>query len=523
MMTYCENVMSRVRMRRSGHVSRWCAVLCVMLAAASCTGVPLDEPKTVSRSISGPVGGLDIGEANLGAGESLFLPLVDGNDALGARLRLIEAAKESIDIKTFLVKPDIAGSLTALALFAAADRGVRVRFLIDDAFTSADDAGLAAFDAHPNMEVRLFNPISRNSVTPIAFALEFNRVNRRMHNKAFIVDGEAVIIGGRNIADEYYQIDQSVEFADFDLFMAGPVVRSFGQAFDTYWNDVWAVPIEHLSPEANDAEVRAALAGFDETSGSEEAEIYRRAIDSTFLKDVREGRIPFYKGRAAAVVDPPLKLRQRQGGADQSTARALMTAMDRARSEVLLITPYFVPEEYGADFFVGLVERGIRVRIITNSLASTNHAYVHAGYKAYRNQLLEAGVELYELRADALQNLGELPADDPLKLTMHTKGAFIDDDLFFVTSMNWDPRSIKLNSELGVLIESRQLVDGLRLNFEEDISDFTFRVGIDDEGRAVWDDVSGDQIVRRYSDPGAGAFSRFVSGLTGLLPVEGQL
>ncbi|MEM6578594.1 MAG: phospholipase D family protein, partial [Pseudomonadota bacterium] len=422
-----------------------------------------------------------------------------------------------------LAKPDLAGSLVGLELFKAAERGVRVRLLVDDAFTKSKDRDLAAFDAHPNIEVRIFNPMSRNSIKAMGYLLDFGRVNRRMHNKAFIVDGHMAIIGGRNIADEYFQIDTSSEFADFDLFVAGPVVDDLGAGFDTYWSDRWSVPVASLYAGASDEEVRAAIAAFDSRAQSPEADIYRRARESRYLSDLREGRIKPVSGTATAVVDPPGKLRLRQGGTRQDTARKLMTAMDRARSDIVLLTPYFVPEAYGAEFFARLAQRGVRVRVVTNSLASTNHPYVHGGYTPYRRTLLKAGIELYEIRADAAQHLGLVPMDSPLKLTMHTKVVVIDDDQVFISSMNWDPRSIKLNSELGLLIDSPSLNRDLRSGIDDGIDDFTFRVGLFEDGRLVWDDLSGDPVLRRFDEPGASGFEKFIADVTTLLPVEGQL
>lgn len=495
------------------------AVLCL----AGCTYVPFDAPRSKSSFIAEPVSQLDLGLADPSGGQSAFVALSDGNDALGARLRMIEAAQTSIDIKTFLIKPDTAGSLFAVELYRAAERGVRVRLLVDDAFTTVRDSGLGTLDAHPNIELRIFNPLSRRSIAAVNYLFDFGRVNRRMHNKAFIVDGQAAIIGGRNIADEYYQIDTSSEFADFDLFLAGPAVADLGGAFDLYWSDQWSVPVAALHGIESDTALAEAVAAFEATAEGPEAEIYRRAVDSTYLRDLRTGKIEPFFGTAQTVVDPPSKLRARQGGTDQETAIALMTAMDRANKEITLITPYFVPEDYGTAFFADLAQRGIKIRVVTNSLAATNHPYVHSGYAPRRDALLGAGVELYEVRADALK---DLPPSDPasgIGLTMHTKAALIDDDLTFIGSMNWDPRSIKLNSEIGMLIRSPEMNRALRKSIDSRLSDFTYKVGTDGDGRITWDRMSDGQTLRYFSEPGAGFWSRFLAVGAGLLPIEGQL
>ena len=208
--------------------SRTFLSLVAVLAAAACTYVPFDAPRVYSDALptQGTRAAADAATLAGGGGQRIALaPLVDGNDALGARLQLIETAEHSIDLKTFLIKPDLAGSLFWLELYEAAERGVRIRLLFDDVFTTARDDQVATLDAHPNVEIRAYNPLSRNSVTAMNFALDFKRVNRRMHNKALIADGSFAIIGGRNIADEYYQIGSSHEFADFDLLVAGAPVE----------------------------------------------------------------------------------------------------------------------------------------------------------------------------------------------------------------------------------------------------------------------------------------------------------
>jgi putative cardiolipin synthase len=230
------------------------AVAALACGLAGCTAVPFDAPRTATRALP-PEGTHMAASARRltgGAPDRVALvPLVDGNDALGARLDMIEAARRSIDIKTFLIKPDRAGTLFWLELYKAAERGVRVRLLFDDVFTTAQDNEIAQLDAHPNVEIRVFNPLSRNSSLAANFLLDFDRVNRRMHNKMFIADGAMAIVGGRNIADEYYQINTSHEFADFDLFVAGEPVRQMSEAFDLYWSDDWSVPfsaIDRTSP-----------------------------------------------------------------------------------------------------------------------------------------------------------------------------------------------------------------------------------------------------------------------------------
>lgn len=453
-----------------------------------------------------------------GQGQVVLAPLADGNDALGARLGMIESAEQSIDIKTFLIKPDIAGTLIWLKLYEAAERGVRVRLLYDDVFTSATDDQIATLDTHPNVEIRVFNPLSRNSITAVNFLLDFRRVNRRMHNKAFITDGSLAIIGGRNIADEYFQIGIDHEFADFDLFVAGQPVRELSSAFDLYWNDPWTVPLSSFA-SSNDLPVARALQSFRERADTDEAEIYQRAIASRYLSDLREGRAPLFAGYARVVVDDPAKLRTPPAVGPFTVGNALLQTINLAQHDVLVMTPYFVPEEYGASFFEHLVDRGVRVRIATNSLASTNHAYVHGAYARYRDQLAAAGVEFIEARADAAILTGSANAS----LTMHTKLVIVDDRYLFVGSPNFDPRSIRQNAEVGMVIDSPDLALSIRERVDEIAKDFAFRYEISPNGAATWRyDGTQQQEVFTW-EPLAGFWPSFIATVTGLLPIESQL
>ncbi|WP_425043339.1 phospholipase D family protein [Primorskyibacter sp. S87] len=493
-------------------------VLCLL---AACTYVPFDTPREPSKALSAAGtrnarAALDL--AGPGPSSVAIAPLVDGNDALGARLRMIAEAERSIDLKTFLIKPDIAGTLIWVALYDAAERGVKVRLLFDDVFTTAKDDEIATLDAHPNVEIRVFNPLSRNSTLVGNFLLDFSRVNRRMHNKAMITDGLLAIVGGRNIADEYYQINASHEFADFDLFVAGQPVAELSNAFDLYWNDQWSLPLS-VFETGDETLLRDALAKFRNRSESEEAEIYRRAVNSTYLAALREGRVPSFPGQAHVVVDQPGKLRNPPGKGPFEVGESLYQTLGRARRDVLLITPYFVPEAYGSAFFRSLSERGVRVRVMTNSLASTNHPYVHGGYAPYRAELLDAGVELYEVRADATRLLAGLDAP----LTMHTKLAIVDGLTVFVGSPNVDPRSIRQNSEIGMVIDSPELARSIVADIAKVRADVTFRVERTPDGGMRWyyEGQSGAQVFE--TEPGASMWRRIVARVTSWLPVEQQL
>ncbi|WP_111428667.1 phospholipase D family protein [Rhodobacteraceae bacterium DSL-40] len=502
-------------------------LLLATFGPGACTYVPFDAPRneveperpSLRSNVSHRID-RDVARAG---GRSGFIPLLDGNDALGARLSMIEAAEQRIDIQSFLIKPDKAGSLVSLALLDAAERGVAVRLLVDDVFSTASDEQLALLASSPRIDVRLFNPLSRRSPAAMNYLLDFGRVNRRMHNKAFIVDRSMAIVGGRNIADEYFRIDTETEFSDFDVFVAGPVVSEMDEAFELYWNDRWSVPVKALTRRgdgAAPAEVKRALKIHAETAA---AGIYQQAVGSSYLERIRSGRVAAKFGHAHAVTDDPSKLKVPVREGERLLAEMLFGQIATARSQVTILTPYFVPEDWGANLLIDATRRGVRVRVVTNSLAATNHPYVHGGYMRHRADLLAAGVELYEVRADAPEVLGVAPPGEGVHLTMHTKLAIIDDRTSFIGSLNFDPRSIKLNSEFGVFVDSREIASAFLREIDEDLRKYTFKLRLEPNGGLLWVYQNRDLPEVFAQEPGAGLVRKATARLTTFLPVEGQL
>ncbi|SLN33178.1 Major cardiolipin synthase ClsA [Falsiruegeria litorea R37] len=496
-------------------------VIGALMLLQACAGAPLDQETSVSQVRQAPQSTLVQAARGLSRGQAGFVPLSDGDQALGARLRLIEGAQDTLDLQYFLMKPDLGGALIADALLRAADRGVRVRFLLDDFFTTVDDSSLALIDAHDNIAVRIYNPAARPWPKPVGMTLEFSRINRRMHNKSFTADQAFAIIGGRNIADEYFQLNTSSEFADFDLLVVGPPVAEIGQEFDRYWNDGWAVPLSSLYDPATAQELREARNEL--TAELKPArQVYDDAVENRYIRQIGTSAVPLYRGRAELVVDPPQKLKQPVRGGPRPLAETLLARMRDAKREVILLTPYFVPEDYGARLLSDLAQRGVRVRIVTNSLAATNHAYVHAGYRRHRTDLLKAGVELYELRADSLQELGLVPAESEIGVVMHTKLAVIDETVF-VGSLNLDPRSIKQNTELGLFMASQGFARDILADLDQGLADYTYRIVLDGDERVQWRYEQPDMITVKQQEPGVTFWKQLVVGITALLPVEQQL
>ena len=500
----------------------------ILLAPSTCSHVPFDVDRTITRFTdvvaSGALhdGAQEITQSLDGA--SAFYPLVDGNDALGARLKLIQSAEKSLDLQYFLLKPDRAGDVISAALIEAAERGVRVRFLLDDIFTTASDRELALVDSHENIELRLFNPLSRRSTKAMNFVFDFGRVNRRMHNKSMIADGSVVVFGGRNIAEEYYQIETNAEFADFDMLAVGAIVPEIAGEFDLYWNDAFSVPVSAIYGEIEEEDLRTELKQMNEKAKQALADVYEHAVSSRYLAEILDGTTEPQRTEAALVNDPPDKLRVSvRKGADLRVLSAYMTErIKNSTKEVMIITPYFVPEPSDVQMYKDLAESGVRVRIVTNSLASTNHSYVHGGYALHRKALLGSGVELYEVRADAPEVLGQVPVGSDVKLTMHTKAAVFDRETIFVGSMNFDPRSIRINTEVGVFLSETDVVDDLMVSLEDRLKEYTYQVGVDDSGNLTWTWSGTGGVSVLNAEPGASFLDKFVAKIAQFLPIHGQ-
>ena len=499
-----------------------CTWLVVLLAG--CAAGPVDYPRESSEAVSGTEGTL-VGRIvsdwqTKNPGQSGFYPLHNGMDALGARHDLIEHAERTIDVQYFLMKPDAAGLIFSSKLLEAADRGVRVRFLLDDIFTSVDDKGLLLLDAHPNIEIRLFNPVARSGFYYFNYVGDFKRANRRMHNKSFIIDNQVGIVGGRNIAAEYFELEEHGEFIDFDMLAVGDVVPDVSVTFDRFWNHGLSVPMQAFADAKSNADLDAHREKLIQQAEKAGDNRYADAIDSTLVQDIFGDFGILYPAIADVVTDDPDKATHKTTGEDRVLINALTTAMEESTSEVIIITPYLIPGDGGLSFIQALRERGIRVVVFTNSLASTNHVSVHGGYSRYRKPLLEAGVELHEARAYPLTASGK-PDRNEDKLTLHTKGIIIDRRLVMVGSLNLDPRSVDINTEMGVLIDSETLGATMAETALEQLSGISYRLSLED-GDIRWHALMDDQDIVVTSEPQSSGWRRFKSGFSRILP-ESQL
>jgi putative cardiolipin synthase len=516
-------------------VRRLVGIVALVLLAAGCASLPTDYPRTESRALA-DTGGTTLGRlaarlAGADDGKTAYLPLPQGLDAFLARSDLIDAAERSLDIQYYVIEHDLTGLRFAERLLAAADRGVRVRILLDDIGTQGRDRGLLALDAHPNIELRLFNPFALRSRRLFDFIASGGRVNRRMHNKSFNADNQLAIVGGRNSGDAYFQARSEDGFADFDLLLAGPAVRELGDAFDTYWNSEVVLPV-------------AAVAGSPATA--EELEASRTGLrahadamrDSPYSGGGRKASLPaalaagsrqVFRGKAAIHFDLPRKVTDAMDNRVAHLGPQLRPIVEAARSEVLVANPYFVPRSDGVEFFAAVRAQGARVSVLTNSLASTDVPAVHSGYQRYREDLLRAGLELYELRPRSAETARLVQRDGPRPpdhLGLHAKFFAVDRRFLFVGSMNLDPRSGRINTEMGVLIDDPAGVASLAEEFRRSLPNAAYRVALenlDGRERLVWTEKTADGERRHFDEPDASAWLKFKVFLLSILPVEDQL
>lgn len=500
-------------------------ILLLLVILAGCASVPLDYPRVSTVALT-DTGGTHLAKESAvwrdgRLQENGFYPLTEGEDAFGARLALMGQAEVGIDAQYFLMKPDNAGLVFTDKLLEAADRGVRVRLLLDDVFTTVDDVYFSFMNAHPNVEVRIFNPISRKGLYVFNYIGHFSLANRRMHNKSFIVDNQAAIVGGRNIAAEYFQLETSGEFIDFDMLVTGPVVSEVSVEFDTYWNNELAIPIEAIDKTPDPATVqkdwerlRAEMAKAGDT-------IYAEAVNSPLMHQFLKGELDPYIAEARVIVDDPRKLRVAISAAEQIVITEIAKELNKAKQEIIIFTPYFIPGKSGIEFLKKIRAKGVKIVLITNSLASNNHTSVHSAYSSYRHDLLDMGVELWEARADAARITVEA-SDTTLSepLTLHTKGILVDRRQIFVGSLNLDPRSIDINTEMGILIDSEELGARMANDALAIIPAIAYRLSLDEKRKISWHATIDGREVVETREPLTSAWRRFTAWFLRIVPEQ---
>ena len=512
----------------------YCGLFTALLLSG-CTSIPKQGPREASYALTHTNDSIiaqSIAPRKAGRqGLSGFQLLTDGLDAFVARAVLAERAEHSIDAQYYLYHGDRVGKLLSGLLIDAADRGVRVRLLVDDMALNEGDIGASALNAHPNVEVRIFNPFFRDAPRAPQYVARFGSVTRRMHNKSFTVDNQITVVGGRNIGDEYFNADTSLIFGDLDVAAIGPVVEEVSTSFDLYWNHELAYPIDALvqssPPETLLVSMRENLAAFKADQADSD---YLSALRSSELSNaLRIGSVDFHWGHGTVVFDDPDKLRNNRQRKDLHLVTQLQQHTADINNELIIYSPYFVPGKKGVAWLTRLRDRGVRVRILTNSLASTDVSVVHAGYSRYRKPLLRGGVELWEFDNELSreQRKSLKGTSGSSKASLHAKSFVIDGKTVFIGSLNLDPRSIVENTEIGIVIDSEPLAAKMTQLFERQIQELAFRLELakDKYGgeKLIWHGLE-DGISQTYtSEPNVGFWRRLGVKFLRWLPIESQL
>lgn len=512
-----------------------CFLALVMVRAIIRELAPLPslENRTQSRAFA------DTGDSPLGQaiapwaqghpGHSGIHPLPGALDAFAARALIARTATRSIDAQYYIWHDDLTGTLLFNELRAAAGRGVRVRLLLDDNGTSGLDPVIAALDAHPNVEVRLFNPFTIRKPRLLGYLTDFSRLNRRMHNKSFTIDNQATIVGGRNIGDEYFGVGESALFVDLDILAVGPVVADVSRDFDRYWASTSSYPADRVVAPIGPERLKAVEARFAAAARDARGRAYVEAVrDLPLVDHLLQRRLDLEGASVRMISDDPAKGLARAAQNELLFPR-LKKAMGEPRRQLDLVSGYFVPAEAGTRTLVEMARRGVEVTVLTNALEATDVPIVHAGYAKRRKSLLRAGVRIFELRgSDAAASptreasgLGSTGSGlSGTGSALHAKTIAVDRERVFVGSFNFDPRSANLNTELGFLIESRPLAERMHDAFERMAPGRTYEVRLSPEGELYWVERSDGAEVRHETEPGTTAWQRTAVAMLSLLPIE---
>lgn len=454
--------------------------------------------------------------ARHGAEYSGFRLLDTSFDALQWRLALIDSAVSSLDVQTYLWYPDNSGRLILERAVLAADRGVHVRLIVDDLLTAGQDPMIRQLEDHPNIEIRLFNPWKGRDLGSRGAEMlaEMERLNSRMHDKLIIADSNAVIIGGRNIGDDYFGLSNAYNFHDLDLLAFGHIARQANDMFDHFWNSEWVVSAINLKAKPDPA--------FAERRWREMREEIRAAPElQAFPRQPKDWRAELeaiakelHPGTSYLVYDEASK----KEAITQHMIQAMFAFMKQAREELLVTNAYIIPGQPGIDFVQQLTDRGVKVRILTNSLASHDVPAVNSHYKYWRDDYIRAGADLHELRADpAIRDIVDVPPVSSKFISLHTKSVVVDRRHVFIGSMNFDPRSANINTEAGAFVDSPGLGEELARVMERDmLPENAWQVLLDEDGRLYW--VNSDETV--HIQPARSFMQRVMDVIFEIIPKE---
>ena len=525
------------------HLTLLAALVC------GCASLPpgSDFPKSESSALEHPeqtrLGGTVERAARRQEGKSGFRLLPVGVDGFMTRAQMINAANRTLDVQYFIFQGDETGNLLTEAMLRAADRGVRVRVLIDDADVSRRDPRIEALDTHPRIEIRVFNPFAYRGNDSFFRSIEFmfnaSRLDYRMHNKLFVVDNSIALVGGRNIGDEYFQVNPETQFGDYDVFAAGPVVTQLSATFDDYWRSAPVIPMRAL---VNEKDTSAALDAYRKELDKRRQEVKSerggyasRIATGEPLAGLLSGRLPLVWAHAQVVCDSPDKKRVEKGEiVGRLMHRRVRDTAAAVQSELLVVSPYFIPGDDGMALFNDLRKRNVRVRVLTNSLESTDALWAlmaYAGYTRYRLSLLKTGVELYEVRPVLGKPKGtgsQAGFEGKGRFALHAKVFVFDRKKLFIGSMNFDQRSMRLNTEVGLIIDSPELARQAAARFESITRPANsyvpaLRENSGRESRVVWRTQEDGKDIEYDRTPSQDAWRRAKAEFFSLLPIDDEL
>jgi putative cardiolipin synthase len=486
----------------------WPGTVAVLMIISGCAGLPRHVDKPRSDALANPgatVLGKIVAADSAGKDLSGIRLIASGEEALASLIALADHAQKTLDIQYYIIHEDDSTRTLLHHVRLAAERGVRVRVLVDDMNTVGEDRRFLHLSQRANVEVRVFNPFaggrSATWTRILASINDIARINHRMHNKLFVADNALAITGGRNLGDAYFTRDQRSNFIDLDVVAAGEIVPELSATFDAFWNSRYAYPIASVasSVEPETPSAPAVETGIDVDANWLAHELDQNTIDLSWVP-------------ATVLADRPGKMRsEAPTGEEETIANNIRALMKTAKQELLIISAYFVPGDDGMNLFRDLVAHGVRVRVLTNSLASTDSPVVHIGYSRYRKQLLKIGVELYEIRPAPGHRPRRLRhANGSSSASLHAKALVIDQRLVFIGSMNMDGRSKKFNSEMGLILRSPDFAKQVTNILDELDADESYKLSLDSHGRMEWTTGEGTEQKVWHQDPETTRMQRFL-------------
>lgn len=466
-------------------------------------------------------------DTQMSQGLTAYLALDDAFSSIASRLHLINKAKYNIDLQYYIWENDSIGHLMLAELLKAADRGVKIRLLIDDQNGTKLDATLKQLAAHPNFEIKLFNPYKFRKLRIIDYAFRLKHINHRMHNKLIIADGAIAVTGGRNISREYFDASDNFQFTDMDILFYGTAVQHANDVFHEFWNDNLSYSVPQLLGNGNQEQL-SKLRQYYELTALQKDQLKKRIelAEKQINKHLKDRPINWAK--AHFIADSPNKIRG-EATHDQLIYSQMLNIMGEPKQHLELVSAYFVPTRKGTDYLVNLSKNDVRIRILTNSFLANDVAVVHAFYQKYRHDLLQNGIKLYEFKPYIERNKrtwyevvtgNVIPAKGKNTSSLHAK--FFDiDGMVFIGSFNFDPRSANLNSEVGLVVESDVLQKYISRSLDQYLPQIAYELKLNKQGEIIWLDQHKDGSIVEYKhDPETTKFQRFAMQAVSYLPIE---